>query len=376
MFGTWSGESILGAENRPVQGSSSKAVLYEEVGGEKYEVDLPLSSSADVKKMMQELELPPYIDLNYFPMKTAIVITWASQRAPELHKLYPRAYPKQADSKPIPALLFGGAAMKVHCEHSNGSGALSRSIKDTDFIVPKKQGGSFCRLLLNLDKAFGSQFKFFRTRADTMFNAMRQGNRYRIRNVNGITKDGAPSVTVLDILCDSIEMRHEISVKDSFDRSRENLYTIGLENLILSKAQFIADIPKTETATFVKQEQDFRFLSCDWFPQDKAILGMEEKDIKDVTAIFLDHAIGQGKENIDPAKMRKILEKDRKMALTVMLNLQNVMRRVHLLEKWLTQDEVSTIADRIQNLLSALPKIDKKWDKPWWNTSVETPKIE
>jgi len=364
-------------ENNPQQrnGTSGKTVLYEEIGGEKYEVDLPLTSSADIKKMMQDLELPSYIDLNYFPMKTAIVTIWASQKAHELHKLYPHAYPKQADSKPIPALLFGGAAMKVHCEHSNGSGALSRSIKDTDFIVPKKQGGSFCRLLLNLDKAFGSQFRFFRTRADTMFNAMRQGERYRIRNINGITKDGLPSVTVLDILCDSIDMRHEISVKDAFSQTRDNLYTIGLENLILSKAQFITDIPKTEADAFIEQKQEFRFLSCDWYPQDRTVLGMEEKDIKDVAAIFLDHPLGEGKDDINPAKMKKLLEKDKKMALTITINLQNLAKRTSLLDGWLTKNESNTVIHRVQNLLNAFPKVDKKWDKPWWNTAVETPKI-
>ena len=39
--------------------------------------------------------------------------------------------------------------MKVHCEHSNGKGPLSRSIKDADFIVPKSQGSSFCRVTRN-----------------------------------------------------------------------------------------------------------------------------------------------------------------------------------------------------------------------------------
>jgi hypothetical protein len=309
-------------------------------------------------------------------MKTARVMIWASQKAPELHKLYPNAYPKQADGKPIPALLFGGAAMKVHCEHSNGSGALSRSIKDTDFIVPKKQGGSFCRLLLNLDKAFGSQFVFFRTRADRMFNAMRQGERYRIRNINGITKDGLPSITVLDILCDSINMRHEISVKDSFSQSRDNLYTIGLENLILSKTQFILDLPKTETTPLVERGQDFRFLSCDWYPQEKSVLGMEEKDIKDVAAIFLDHPLGEKKDNIDPSKIRKAVDKDKRLALTVSLNLQNVAKRTSLLERWLSKNEVAAVVDKVQGLLNTFPRIEKKWDKPWWNTTVETPMIE
>jgi hypothetical protein len=46
----------------------SKCVLYQEVDGTKYEVDLPLTSSANIKDMMGELGLPSYVDLDYFPM--------------------------------------------------------------------------------------------------------------------------------------------------------------------------------------------------------------------------------------------------------------------------------------------------------------------
>jgi len=209
-----------------------KAILYQEPGGATYEVDLPLTSLVDIKQIMDELGLPSYIDLEYYPLRSAIVTIWASQKAPELHKLHPNIFEKQVDKKPISALLFGGGAMKVQCEHSNGKGALSRSIKDVDFIVPKGQGSSFCKLLLSMSKAFGTQFTYFRTKGDTLFIAMRQGERYRVRTINGVTAEGFPTVTVLDIFCDSIDLRHKIEVKDSFERCKENLYTIGLEYLI------------------------------------------------------------------------------------------------------------------------------------------------
>lgn len=354
---------------------SGKAVLYEEFGGAKYEVNLPLTSLVDVGEMMSELGLPSYIDLEYFPMRSAIVTIWACQKARELHKLYPKAFEKEVSSKPIASLLFGGAAMKIHCQHSNGKGTLSRAIKDVDFIVPKSQGSNFCKLLLSMDKAFGTQFKYFRTKGDTLFNAMRQGQRYRIRTINGITEKGLPTVTVLDLFCDSIDLRHKIEVKDSFEHCRENLYTIGLEYLILSKSQFIMDIPKTDIHLIKEQGQEFRVLPYNWYSSEKLVLGMEEKDAKDVCAIFLDHPVGAGKGEIGSEKMRKVLEKDRKSALTVTLNLQNLMDRTDVMEKWLKKGEVATVVDRIQALLKFLPKVDKKWDKPWWNTAVETPLV-
>ena len=354
----------------------SKAVLYEEPGGPAYEVQLPLTSSVEIGDIMKELRLPSYIDLDYYPMRSAIVTIWACQKAPELHRLYPNAYEKDVDKKPVSALLFGGGAMKVHCEHSNGKGPLSRSIKDADFIVPKGQGSSFCRALLGTAKAFGTQFTYFRTKGDILFNAMRQGQRYRLRTINGVTREGFPTVTVLDVFCDSIDLRHKIEVKDIFEHSQENLFTVGLENLILSKSQFITDVSKSDAGLLEKGGQDFRILPYDGYAHDKTVLGMEEKDIKDVCALFLDHAVGEGNEEISRNKIRRAGEKDKKLALTVTLNLRNMTERVGLLEKWLQSSDINKIVDRIHSVLDVLPRVDKRWDKPWWNTAVETPMID
>lgn len=353
----------------------SKFVLYQEVDGTRYEVDLPLISFLDMKKTMNELGLPAYIDLDYFPMRSAIATLWCAQKAHEVHKLFPQAYGKQINNKPISALLFGGAAVKFHCEHANGKGTLARSIKDVDMIVPKNQGSNFCKLLFSMDKAFGTQFKYFHTKGDTLFNAMRQGQRYRIRTINGVTAEGFPTVTVLDVFCDCIDLRHKIEVKEPFEHCEETMFTIGLENLILSKAQFIMDLPKANMNVLRDSGQEYRILPYQWYSSDKVVLGMEEKDCKDTSAIFLDHPVGEGPEHISKEKMHKILEKDRKLALTVTLNLSNLAKRGELIAKWTNKSEAATISDRITELLSYLPQVDKKWDKPWWNTAVETPLI-
>jgi hypothetical protein len=90
----------------------------------------------------------------------------------------------------------------------------------------------------------------------------------------------------------------------------------------------------------------------------------------------LDHEIGAGAEKIDSQRMRKILEKDKKLALTVTLNFKNLVEKSDVLRKWMSKGEVSLVTDRIGALLKELPTVDKKWDKPWWNTAVETPTIE
>jgi len=359
------------AENMP-----EKVVLYQDAYGATYEVELPLTSKVDPEEIRGKLGLPSYIDLGYFPMKNALVTVWAALNAPELHNWYPDAFEKRVSDRPIPVLMFGGAAVKIHCKHANGNGSLARSIKDTDFIVPKKQGSSFYKLLLGMDRAFGTRYTSFRTKSDAIFIGMRHGERYRIRTINGMTEDGTPTVTVLDIFCDSINLRHKVDVREAFERYKENLYTIGLENLIISKAQFIMDFPKERLEELKKCECDYRILPYPYYASDMFVLGMEEKDVKDVCAIFLDHPIGKGSEEIDADRMRKALEKDPKLALTVTLNLQNLAEKPETLERWLKKSDAVTVVDRIQGVLDVLPKVDKKWNKPWWDTAVETPMID
>jgi hypothetical protein len=357
-------------------GASRKAVLHEEIDGSKHEVDLPLTSNANIQDMVSELHLPGYVDLEYLPMQSAVVTLCACVRAPELHNLYPQAFQKRLSGEPIPALLFGGAAVKIHCEHANRKGSLPRKINDTDFIIPKKRGSDFVRLLMNIDRAFGTQFKFFRTQGDVSFNAMRQGLRYRVRMINGIAEDGQPTVTRVDIFCDRINLRHNIDVRE-FENYKENLYTIGLEPLILSKCQFIMDTSKDNLQSLRESAQEFRILPYDSYHPDKVVLGMEERDIRDVCAIFLDHPIGAGNESIDPNKMLRDMKTfsgiDKKLTLTVTLNLRNLVERAELLKTWLSGAEIATVSDRVDELLKHLPSVGEKWNKPWWNTAVETP---
>jgi hypothetical protein len=358
--------------------TEKKFVLYEDLDGTVYDVDLPLTSTVDPLKLRKNLGIPAYVDLDYFPMKSAMVILWASLNAPKLHELYPSALEKKVSDKPILALLFGGAAVKIHCQSANGTGPLVRAIKDTDFIVPKKQGINFFKLLLGIDKAFGTKYKAFATANDRRFNTWRYGERYRLTTINGISADGFPMITVLDLFCDRINLRHRVEVKDLslFERYKENLYTIGLEGMLLSKGQFIFDMPK-ETAEELKQKnQEYRILQYPYFAKDRIIIGMEEKDLKDVAAIFLDHDLGKGNEKIDVQLMRKAFEKDKKLALTVTLNLRNLLDRPEILAKWLSKNEAATVTGKIEALFKELPKVEKKWEKPWWDTEVETPIIQ
>ena len=311
-------------------------------------------------------------------MRTAMAILWASMNAHLLHRQYSGAFEKQVSDKPIPALLFGGAAIKILCPSSNGKGPLARAIKDTDFIVPKKQGIQFYKMLLGLNKAFGSMYTSFATSNDRRFNTWRYGDRYRLTAINGITNHGEPTITVIDLFCDRINLRHKVEIKDAglFERYKENLYTVGLEALLLSKGQFIFDMPVVVREDLKQKRQDYRILQYPHYVKDRIIIGMEEKDLKDVAAVFLDHEIGKGRGKIDPQILKKVLEKDQKLALSVTLNIKNLSEKPEILANWLSKSDASIVKNKIEALFKELPKVEKKWDRPWWDTEVETPAIE
>jgi len=346
--------------------------------GKIYDVNLPLTSNVDPVQLRAELGIPDYVDLNYFPMKSAMVTLSASMNAPTLHEQHPQAFEKKVSDKPIPALLFGGAAIKIQCRSSNGKGPLARGIKDTDFIVPKKLGINFYKILLGLGNAFGTMYTSFATANDRRFNTWRYGERYRLTTVNGITSEGEPTLTVLDLFCDRINLRHKVEIKDIglFERYKDNLYTVGIEGLLLSKGQFIFDMPAETREDLKRKNQEYRILQYPYFAKDRVIIGMEEKDLKDVAAIFLDHEVGKGGGKIDVQMMRKAFEKDNKLALSVTLNIRNLVERQDVLGKWLSKTETAMVTSRIDALFKELPKADRKWDKPWWDTEVETPIIQ
>src|SRR3989337_3110807 len=105
--------------------TANKFVLYEDMDGKVYDVDLPLTSRVKTAKLRENLGIPAYVDLEYFPMKIAMIILGASMNAHVLHEQYPDAFEKKVSDKPIPALLFGGAAVKIHCQSANGTARLA-----------------------------------------------------------------------------------------------------------------------------------------------------------------------------------------------------------------------------------------------------------
>jgi len=359
------------------EGRAMKAVLYRDVSGEEISVDLPLTSMVDVEQLKREIGLPEYVDMSYFPLQRAVVTIWAAKHAHELDKLYPQQVEKRVAKRSISVLLFGGGGFRICCPTSNAiGGPFSRHLKDVDIIVSKRQATDFYRMLLLLGQTCGSRFTHFRTPSDKYFNAMRHGDRYRIRTIDSINADGTPVPGVMDILCDEIDLRHMVDARKALQDPEANVYTIGLEGLILSKCMFIMEVPEAKVDALKESGQEHRILDYSYYRPGAVLIGMEEKDIKDVCAVFLDHEVGEGYSQINPRKIADVLEGDKKFRKTVRLNLENIARNEqYLASLGASAGDISTIVERITATLQYVKQSDERWDKPWWNTDVETPEI-
>jgi hypothetical protein len=354
-----------------------RCILFKDYDGTTYEVETPLTSKVNYETIRKSLEIPDYVDKSSFTMERGLVTIWAGLNAHRIKELFPTAPLEKPIKEPISALFFGGAAVRMLSPSANKlSSPFFRELNDIDLIAPKNRAQDLYKLLLSLSEICGTRYYHFAARSDCRFNAMRAGKRYRVRTIEKILQDGSLECGVLDIFTDTVDLRHKVDVREEFNLPKENLYTIGIENVILSKCQFIFDVPISARDELARQHMEYRVLNYPYYRSDRLLVGIEEKDMKDICALFFDHEIGNQKNNINPDKIRKTLEKDKKFALTFQLNLENILRNEAVLQEiGFSKADITKIFSRIQKVLDAVPKVEKKWSSPWWNVDVETPQI-
>lgn len=343
---------------------------------DKLALELPLTSRVDLEELRNDLGIPEWVDTGYFHMRRAAVIIWASQNVKKLNEIL-KGFKSQISDRPINLVLFGGGAFKMHCPSSNLSGSpLNRPVNDVDFVMESKRSGDVKRLLLSLGTATGTQYTHFMTNLDRRWTALRGGKRILIRALDFARADESPRITTMDVIADKLDLCHTIDLREAVAKPRENLYTIGLENLLLSKCQFITMVQASELVKLKEAHQDFRVLNHKGLNEGRIAVGMESKDMKDVCALLLDHEFGDGNDELTLKSLHRILEHDDKLALTVRLNLQNIRTNIALIASWgLSEEALQNINGKLDTLLSAMPEPKKNHSKPWWNTDVETPKI-
>jgi hypothetical protein len=355
----------------------AKIALLKDYDGSEYFADTPLTCKIELDEAKRRLGIPEFVDTKSYLIERALVTLWGAANADKARELSPDVVTESFGSAAIPLLLFGGGAVRMHSPSANKpESPFFRNLNDVDFIVPRKRGRDLVRLLLKLGDMFGSRYYHFVSTSDRAFNAMRGGLRYRVRTIDKVSEDGTPVLGVLDIMTDSVDLRHRVNVIDDFENPARNAYAISPENLLLTKCQFIFDAPKTILSQLSEAGLDYRVLNYPFLKSDRIVIGMEEKDIRDVSAILADNPVGDASGLISVAKIKNVLEHDKKFALTFRLNIQNLVERSQVFEALqLGRSTISRILEGANELLKGIPVVEKKWKNPWWNLDVETPKI-
>ena len=355
----------------------ARCLLTEDYDKTKYEIETPLTSKVDYVQVRRELGVPDYVDPENFLLERGLVTIWAAQKPSRLREIDSSPELGRIKDDPIPVLFLGGGAVKLLSKTANDlRSPLHRIINDIDLVSSKKRGKDLYRLLLIMGEICGSRYYHFVTQTDRRFNAMRSGDRYRVRAIDNVADSNSVKAGTLDILIDNIDMRHKLDVKNALDDPRQQHYTIGLENVLLSKCQYIFDTPKTAYEELAQHRLEYRILDYPYYKSDRLLIGIEEKDLKDICSILLDHKVGNGADELNLNTLNSVLGKDKKFTLTFRLNFQNILRNENMLKDLgLKNDSVETIMSRANEVLNAVPTVDKKWSHPWWNVDVQTPTI-
>ena len=293
--------------------SQSYVIYQDKAMREKLEVKVPLQSLVNPEELRREIGIPDYTDLSSFQMTKTVVALWAS--------MHPDRIIEGATKEPQKVALFGGGGFKLHCPSAN-KGPFFRKIGDVDFVALKENGRLVVEILRNLDKRCGSMFFHDTTSADRRFNALRAGMRYRVHTIKDVDGQGAPIPGLMDIFCDKLSFCHTLDVRDELNQVDRQMFTVGLENLIISKAQLIKCVAKNK-ALDIDQNR-----IMGEYDKNHVLVGMETKDMRDVAAALFDHDLGEGAEKINIDAIGQKLRQDWGMWKTVTMSLKNMQKKL------------------------------------------------
>ena len=180
---------------------------------------------------------------------------------------------------------------------------LSRRYVDVDVVGHKKETGKINKLFAELG---------YKPRA--RFNAL-HGSRLIFNDLKNQRR--------IDIFLDVFEMCHKFNFKDRLGLEAK---TLPLSDLLSTKLQ---------------------------------IVEMNEKDIKDICALFMDHEVAQGRaeDRIDAAYIAKICADDWGIYKTFTINLSKLPQHLGLMG--LDETQRKTVTDRAEALRSAIEAAPK-----------------
>lgn len=210
------------------------------------------------------------------------------------------------DAQGILLRLLGGLAIRVHSPSASHR-ALARSYPDIDFATPVRRAQSVETLFVNLGYEPNKTFNLFNGDSRLLFYDLAHSRQ-------------------IDVFIGGFEMCHRLPITERL--SLEPL-TLPLAELLLTKLQ---------------------------------IVQMNEKDVRDVCALILDHPLGEADaETINLARVAQICAEDWGLWRTITLSLDKVQ---NLLDEYhLEPADKATIIYRFDIIRGALRDVPKsvKW---------------
>ena len=326
---------------------------------EKLEINVPLETRLNVENLRNQLGIPEYVDLTNFQMTKIVAALWSLT--------HNAAVGQDMKDPPLKVALFGGGAFKLYCPSAN-RGPLARRIGDIDLVTLRENGKQVVETLCALGEKYGSMFYHGVPEVDKRFNAIRTGMRYRIRTIKDTDEHGNPIPGVMDLFCDKLTFCHTLDVRSELMEADKRLFTIGLENLIISKAQYIASVPKSDAGTVdpVRIMGDYN--------KKQLLVGMEQKDMRDVSAALLDHELGEGPQKISIDVLGEKLRQDWGLWRTVTMSLRNMHQKLDVILSSFgtTREDRKVVDERLGRIVEQLETkyVAKKamfgFNKQWW----------
>ena len=201
--------------------------------------------------------------------------------------------------------LLGGVAVWCHCPSAREQ-PLARAYGDADFVG---RAGDRKRIT-----AFMEEHGY---EADKMFNALHGASRL---NFHDPARDRP-----VDVLLDRFAMAHELDLRDSV--SPDGL-TISLADLLMTKLQ---------------------------------VVSINEKDVRDLLALLVDHGLGNHGDDIDVGRLLEATRNDWGLEHTMHRSLLTLGEMAGGFG--LPEGQVQTVQARIAELIAALDSAPKgtKW---------------
>ena len=341
-------------------------VIYESRDSrEKLEVSVPLETRLNVDNLRAEIGIPEYVDLTNFQMTKIVAALWALTHTDAIDQDTKR-------DPPVKVALFGGGAFKLLCPSAN-RGPLSRRIGDIDLVTLRENGKQVVDTLCALGEKYGSMFYHGVPAVDKRFNALRTGMRYRLRTIKDTDGNGNPIPGEMDIFCDKLTFCHTLDVRSELMNADQHLFTIGLENLIISKSQYITSVAKTDAGNV----DPVRIMGE--YNKKQVLIGMEQKDMKDVSAALLDHDLGDGSHNISVNIMGEKLRQDWGLWKTVTMSLRNMHQKLGTIFSsfGVSTEDQNVVNEKLSRIVEQLETkyVAKRgmfdFTKQWWEEVEE-----